>query len=69
MNNSEAYLLRKDMNFTRSNPDKLPNQIKDGDLVILYERFDSLQHTYIVTGGTTQNRFGVFNHNDISVYI
>eukprot|EP00605_Chrysophyceae_sp_TOSAG23-4_P000216 GSChrysophyteH1.ASY1.ANO1.253.1 assembled CDS len=53
------------MNFTRPNPEQNPRCIKDGDLVILYERYDSLQHTWIQKGGETQNRFGVFRHDDI----
>ena len=53
------------MNFARPNPEQLPRLIKDGDLVILYERFDALQHTWVEKGGVTQNRFGVFQHDDI----
>jgi tRNA (adenine57-N1/adenine58-N1)-methyltransferase len=41
------------------------NIIKDGDLVILYERHDSLDHMYVRKGQTLQNRFGKFHHNDI----
>jgi tRNA (adenine57-N1/adenine58-N1)-methyltransferase catalytic subunit len=53
------------MNFSRQNPPHMPRVIQDGDLVILYERFDSLQHTWMQKGGETQNRFGTFLHDDI----
>ena len=36
-----------------------------GDIVILYERHDSLNSTTIEKGGITRNRFGGFKHDDI----
>jgi len=41
------------------------NVIKDGDLVVMYERHDSLDHMYVKKGEILQNRFGKFYHDDI----
>ena len=41
------------------------NLINDGDLVIIYERHDSLDHFYVKKGEILQNRFGKFYHDDI----
>jgi tRNA (adenine57-N1/adenine58-N1)-methyltransferase len=44
---------------------KLPYLIQDGDLVILYERHDSLDHLYVKKGGILQHKFGTFHHDDM----
>lgn len=42
-----------------------PRLIQDGDLVIVYERHDSMDHFYIKAGEIFNNKFGSFYHNDI----
>ncbi len=37
----------------------------DGDLVIVYERHDTLTHIYLSKDQIFQNKFGAFHHNDI----
>ena len=34
--------------------------IKDGDMVIVYERFDSMKAVTVTTDGKYQNKFGLF---------
>lgn len=46
----------KKISFTRS--------IRDGDLVIVYERHDIMKAVKVCEGSTLQNRFGVFKHSD-----
>ncbi len=53
------------MNFSRPNPEKGPRLMKEGDVVILYERHDSLDHVRLKRGEKLHNRFGCFFHNDI----
>ncbi|CAH9088131.1 unnamed protein product [Cuscuta epithymum] len=38
--------------------------IKDGDLVIVYERHDVMKAVKVSQNGVLQNRFGVFKHSD-----
>lgn len=42
-----------------------PKLMKAGDLVIVYERHDALNHFYLKEGDIFNNRFGAFHHNDI----
>lgn len=46
----------KKISFTRS--------VRDGDLVIVYERHDIMKAIKVCEGSTLQNRFGVFKHSD-----
>ncbi|PIN21838.1 tRNA(1-methyladenosine) methyltransferase, subunit GCD14 [Handroanthus impetiginosus] len=39
-------------------------RIMDGDLVIAYERYDSMKPVKVSENGVLQNRFGVFKHSD-----
>ena len=38
--------------------------IREGDLVVLYERHDSMRAVRVARGGVAQNRYGCFDHND-----
>lgn len=38
--------------------------ISNGDLVIVYERHDSMKAVTVSEGSVLQNRFGVFSHSD-----
>ncbi|XP_058750254.1 uncharacterized protein LOC131623269 [Vicia villosa] len=38
--------------------------IRDGDLVIVYERHDNMKAVTVSEGSVLQNRFGVFKHSD-----
>ncbi|KAK8710243.1 hypothetical protein V6N13_145577 [Hibiscus sabdariffa] len=46
----------KKMSFTRC--------IRDGDLVIVYERHDTMKAVKVCENSVLQNRFGVFKHSD-----
>lgn len=37
-----------------------PNTIKEGDLVIVYESFQSIKHVYVDPKAQFQNRYGAF---------
>ena len=52
------------MNFRTSRQfgDKI---MKDGDLVIVYERHDTLDHIYLKKGAIFKNKYGTFPHDDI----
>lgn len=57
------------MECTRANPSN--NFMKptirimnSGDLVILYERHDSMTHIYLEASKIYNNKFGAFNHDD-----
>jgi len=39
--------------------------IKEGDFVILFERFDKMHFATVKTGERLQNRFGTFRHDDM----
>eukprot|EP00596_Hydrurales_sp_CCMP1899_P006836 CAMPEP_0119045494 /NCGR_PEP_ID=MMETSP1177-20130426/40407_1 /TAXON_ID=2985 /ORGANISM="Ochromonas sp, Strain CCMP1899" /LENGTH=393 /DNA_ID=CAMNT_0007017405 /DNA_START=295 /DNA_END=1476 /DNA_ORIENTATION=- len=39
--------------------------MKHGDLVIVYERHDSLNHVYLSRGTILNNKFGAFYHDDL----
>ncbi len=39
-------------------------QIKEGDVVIVYERHDRMKAVIVARNGELQNRFGVFPHNE-----
>ncbi|KAL0351025.1 UNVERIFIED_CONTAM: tRNA (adenine(58)-N(1))-methyltransferase catalytic subunit TRMT61A [Sesamum radiatum] len=36
----------------------------EGDLVVVYERYDSMKPVKVTENGVLQNRFGVFKHSD-----
>ncbi|GAB4846734.1 hypothetical protein Ancab_025742 [Ancistrocladus abbreviatus] len=42
----------------------LQRRIRDGDLVIVYERHDQMKPIKVTQSGVLQNRFGVFKHSD-----
>ena len=53
------------MNFVdRKEHESGPRLMKHGDLVIVYERHDSIAHFYLNYGSTLQNKFGLFYHVD-----
>lgn len=39
--------------------------MQEGDLVILYERHDSMSHFYLHKSQTFQNKFGRFPHSEM----
>lgn len=42
-----------------------PRLMQAGDVVIIYERHDSLDHLYLEAGASFTNRFGYFLHDDM----
>lgn len=53
------------MNFVaRKGQESGPRLMKHGDLVIVYERHDTVAHFFLNYGSTLQNRFGLFYHAD-----
>lgn len=38
--------------------------MKEGDLIITYERHDSMDHLYLIKDQIYGNKFGAFHHND-----
>ncbi|GAV67948.1 GCD14 domain-containing protein, partial [Cephalotus follicularis] len=46
----------KKISFTRC--------IRDGDLVVVYERYDTMKAVKVCESSVLQNRFGVFKHSD-----
>ena len=53
------------MNFSKSlvgNPSS--RKMKEADLVIVYERHDSMDHFYIERGKIFNNKYGAFYHDD-----
>lgn len=54
------------MNFiARKESETGPRIMKHGDLVIVYERHDSLNHVYLSKGAILNNKFGAFYHDDL----
>ena len=54
------------MNFvSRAQSETGPRLMKHGDLVIIYERHDSLNHIYLSRGEILNNKFGHFYHDDL----
>ena len=43
----------------------LPREIKENDVVILYESPDSMGYAKMKVGGKYDNRFGSFSHDDM----
>ncbi|TXG75599.1 hypothetical protein E1A91_1Z002200v1 [Gossypium mustelinum] len=39
-------------------------RIRDGDLIIVYERHDTMKAVKVCENSVLQNRFGVFKHSD-----
>jgi hypothetical protein len=54
-----------EMDFVKSVESRRPNVMKAGDLVIVYERHDQLDHIYLRKGKVYDNRFGNFHHDDM----
>ncbi len=55
------------MNFAKYNnliPKLTTRIMKSGDLVITYERHDSLDQLYLENGKIFNNKFGSFHHDD-----
>ena len=40
------------------------NPIEEGDLVVVYERFDRMKAVRVERGGKLQNRYGIFEHDE-----
>ena len=40
------------------------NPIEEGDLVVVYERFDRMKAVRVSRGGKLQNRYGIFEHDE-----
>ncbi|KAJ1438768.1 S-adenosyl-L-methionine-dependent methyltransferase [Ochromonadaceae sp. CCMP2298] len=53
------------MNFVKERDFTKPKLMKHGDLVIVYERHDALDHFYLSDNAIFNNKFGTFHHNDI----
>ena len=54
------------MNFVaRAEAETGPRLMKHGDLTIIYERHDSLNHVYLSRGDILNNKFGAFYHDDL----
>ena len=53
------------MNFIKERDFTKPRVMKHGDLVIVYERHDSLDHFYLNAGTIFNNKYGTFPHNDM----
>ena len=41
------------------------NEIALGDLVIMYETFDSIGYAHMEAGGIYNSKFGAFHHKDM----
>lgn len=53
------------MNFCKDDSaSEYPIKIKNGDLIIVYERHDTLDHFYVQAGKIFNNKFGAFHHFD-----
>jgi tRNA (adenine57-N1/adenine58-N1)-methyltransferase len=53
------------MNFVKERDFTKPKLMKHTDLVIVYERHDSLDHFYLSDNAIFNNKFGTFHHNDM----
>lgn len=54
------------MNFAvQKSYQRRPKLIESGDLVVVYERHDALDHVYMEAGKILHNKFGTFPHDDI----
>jgi tRNA (adenine57-N1/adenine58-N1)-methyltransferase catalytic subunit len=53
------------MNFGKERDYTKPRVMNNGDLVIIYERHDSLDHLYLSSGAIFNNKYGTFYHNDM----
>ena len=47
-----------------SDHSSFPCIMQDGDLIVAYERHDSMDHFFLEAGKILQNKFGAFHHND-----
>ena len=58
-------IVSTDMNFSRDESScQYPIAMKVGDLVLIYERHDTIDHFYIERGKIFNNKYGAFHHND-----
>ncbi|RYH28932.1 hypothetical protein EON65_10315 [archaeon] len=54
------------MNFTKpALISKRPRLMQINDLVVIFERHDSLDHLVIKPGKVFQNKYGAFHHSDM----
>jgi tRNA (adenine57-N1/adenine58-N1)-methyltransferase catalytic subunit len=53
------------MNFVKERDFTKPRLMQNGDLVIVYERHDSLDHFYLAEGIIFNNKYGTFYHNEM----
>lgn len=53
------------MNFVKQRDFTKPRVMQNGDLVIVYERHDSLDHIYLAENTIFNNKYGTFYHNDM----
>ena len=53
------------MNYVNTITRQKRKVMRHGDLVILYERHDSLTYVYLDRSKTFQNKFGRFPHSDM----
>ena len=53
------------MNFSKPYKSCKSKFIENGDVVIVYERHDALDHIFISRDAIFQNKFGSFHHNDM----
>lgn len=53
------------MNFIKQRDFTKPRVMQNGDLVIVYERHDSLDHFYLAENTIFNNKYGTFYHNDM----
>lgn len=53
------------MNFTKPKTLRQPRTMLANDVVIAYERHDSLTHFSLKMNGIFNNKYGAFHHNDI----
>lgn len=53
------------MNFSKQRDYTKPRLMQNGDLVIVYERHDSLEHFYLNANTIFNNKYGTFPHNDM----
>ncbi len=56
-------VFKAKMNFIKP-LNECPRLMQDGDLIVVYERHDSMDHFYLETGKILNNKFGSFHHND-----
>jgi hypothetical protein len=61
---SVSILGESSKQYSESEFQSFPRIMKEGDLVVCYERHDSMDHIYLEAGKIFNNKFGNFHHND-----